>query len=348
MATLLTDPALGALADELAEPLFAGMSDADLRQAALAWLRMGRRLFEALLPRLLALPRDALVEPLLRFAACGDDPSGEEAAKARARVEDLFAFHGIGAALPILADGSLDPRLRSAAAAALGRAGRTEAIAPLLGAAAAPERSVRIAAIAALGELDDGSGTQVATLARALEGDDRAERKAAAVALGRLGAAAGVEGLLPLLESDDPGLRADAHWALKEITGRPFGPEPATWRAYWAAERRRADEQLPLVLLELSSGEPALVVGAMREAAALTAGRDRVRVALRPLLAAEAPSVRAAACVALAELRDRSAVPRLVAMLDDPDAAVWEAAWRALRRITGKDLPPRAAAWRAR
>src|SRR5207248_2729164 len=155
-----------------------------------------------------------------------------------------------------------------------------------------------------------------------------------------------VEALIDLLGGDDEGLRADALWALHEITGQSLAAEAPAWRAYWQAERARANRELPVVLLELQSADPPLVIAAMRELGGFPAGRERIRASLRPLAASRQKEVRAAAFAVLGELRDRSAVPALVAALDDPDPEVWETAWNALKRITGKKLPPSAAAWR--
>ena len=51
------------------------------------------------------------------------------------------------------------------------------------------------------------------------------------------------------------------------------------------------------------------------------------------------------ACGALAQLGDRRAVPTLVEQLSDSDAGVRQAAWSALRSLTGEDLPCEQSAW---
>jgi HEAT repeat protein len=55
--------------------------------------------------------------------------------------------------------------------------------------------------------------------------------------------------------------------------------------------------------------------------------------------------VRAYACAGLGQLRVPATVEVLVGALDDEEPAVRTQAVRALRAITGKDLPPEREAW---
>lgn len=60
-----------------------------------------------------------------------------------------------------------------------------------------------------------------------------AVEKQAALFLGRVKCLAAVPDLIGLLTSDDPGLVANAHWALKRISGLRLNPDPALWNAWW-------------------------------------------------------------------------------------------------------------------
>jgi HEAT repeat protein len=351
IAALLADPSLATAARELLGPVLDGMADGEVRRLAAGWLEGGGGIFERALASLDEKPRAGLVEPLLCYlASTPADPRA--AAVARARLDGIVESAGIEPLLAAAAeDPPLAPAVRAALAAALGRSGRPEAVAAL----AAIARDVtagmaRRTAALALADIADPRNAQVAPLLALLaEGEDDALLVAsAASALGRLRASEAVPALIGVLGSGDGGARQAAHAALCEIAGRSLPPDAAAWRAAWDAERARAERDLPLVLLELESGDPAVTIRAMREAASFVAARERVRPALLVFVAGESPGLRAAACAALGQLDDPAAVPALVAALDDPDPGVWDAAWRALRRITGKDLPAKSAAWRRR
>lgn len=348
VAMLLSEKSLAGAADELMGPVLEGLPDDDLKRMALGWLVGEGRLFDLALPRIPKPPRDAFAEPLLRYIARGSE-GGAKAAAALALFDDILDRRGVAPLGRLPEDRSEPAVLRVVLVSALARNGRPEAIAPLLDLTEDPQPEVRIAAAAALGEIDDGSDRQLPALLRLLAEKDPTGKKCAAVALGRLRASGAVERLTAALETDDPGVRGDVHWALREITGQSLPPEAEPWRTYWLAERERADRDLPILLLELRSADPPIVVAAMRDLAGFPAGRGKIRAALRPLIASGSDmGVRTAAFALLAQLQDRSAVPALVGALDEKDPEIWEAAWNALKRITGKNLPPSAAAWKRR
>ena len=57
------------------------------------------------------------------------------------------------------------------------------------------------------------------------------------------------------------------------------------------------------------------------------------------------PAARIVACGALQEIGSRRAVPALVECLFDSDEEIRTSAWRALRTLTGEDLPPEPQVW---
>ena len=344
---LLLEPTLAEDTEDLIPAILDGKTDEELQETALALLRGPERIRKAALPYLLRLPRAALVLPFLEHVAAPSEEGdiGERAALC-ARLGELCAQHGLSSVSLLLEQSAAVPPLRAAIAAVLGGSGRPEAIGMLARLVRDSDRGVRLAAIEALGEIDDGSGSQVPLLTALLAEGDPLAQKRAAVALGRLHALGAVDSLISLLDSRDRGLADDAHWALCEIAGRSLPPDAQAWRSFWQTERARAANELPPLLLELQSGEPAVIIEALRGAGGFVAGRQELRPALLALLSSEDPVVRAAACTTLGQLRDKGALPALVAALDDPDPLVWEAAWKALKRITGRNLPPRSALWR--
>src|SRR5262249_49909538 len=68
---------------------------------------------------------------------------------------------------------------------------------------------------------------------------------------------------------------------------------------------------------------------------------------LKDKLADDDGEVRRAAALAVAMKADKSFVPRLIELLNDPAAAVGKAAQVALKSLTGQDLGGDTAAWKA-
>jgi len=344
-AVLLEEPDLAEAADRFLVLLLADLPEPELRATASIWLEDGGRLLGLALPRLGDPPRAALADPLVRYLASGpEDGSLEEAAEGRLLA--ILGRDGLGPVESVLRGTSGGAAERAALARVLGRRLAPDAIGALMGLAGDLDLGVRRSAVAALGLAADGSDAQVGLLSALLSDPDIGIRKAAVVALGRLRSTAAVDLVIPLLEAGDPGLERDAHYALKEITGQTLPPEAEEWRAFWDEERVQAARDLPLLLLEIESGDPAATIRALREAASMVAGRERIRRAVLPLFGSPNPSVRAAACATLGSLRDVGAVEALIGALEDPDPGVWDAAWKALQSITGRSLPPRADLWR--
>ena len=102
------------------------------------------------------------------------------------------------------------------------------------------EPDVRGAAVGALGTLGQASDAARAELLEILESDrEPAVRKQAAITLGRLKEKSACPPLIEALSSDDSGLRANAYWALKAISGRTFPLNSARWREWWQREGSR-------------------------------------------------------------------------------------------------------------
>jgi hypothetical protein len=107
----------------------------------------------------------------------------------------------------------------------------TEALAfaiPRLGGEA--QRKARAALAARLGRLKTES------LARYLQDEEPEIRRAAALACASKGSKVFVPHLIRLLRDREEGVARTAHVALKELTGRDSGPDPADWEAWWARE----------------------------------------------------------------------------------------------------------------
>jgi HEAT repeat protein len=118
------------------------------------------------------------------------------------------------------------PRVRSAAARALGRIGHSspKAIAALQRAVDDSDAFVRGTAVIELGNLGPHAETATRSLRDALRDEDAIVRMGAAIALGRIGpaAAAAIDDLAPLLQEEDS-IRFEAARAIARLS--PGNPE---------------------------------------------------------------------------------------------------------------------------
>jgi HEAT repeat protein len=178
-----------------------------------------------------------------------------------------------------------------------------------------------------------------------LESEHQHERRAAMAVLARLGDATAVPRMLELLEHGDAGERREAHEALRTLSACQFPDQVASWRAWYERERVWWEEQAQEAFEQLSSDDHALVLAAVRAVGDRSLRRERLAAELAPLVQHDAPAVRAYACAGLGQLRVPATVEVLVGALDDEEPAVRTQAVRALRAITGKDLPPEREAW---
>lgn len=106
-----------------------------------------------------------------------------------------------------------------------------------------PDRDVRVACCEAWGIHGGPEATRI--LGEILQRDaDVDVRLAAVAALGNLDDAAAVAALAPALEDPDPALQYRAVQSLRKSTGRDFGDDVNAWRAYVRGE---GPAELPLV-----------------------------------------------------------------------------------------------------
>ena len=204
------------------------------------------------------------------------------------------------------------PRVRRAAASALGTMAATQALAPLTQTLTQDkDPQVREAAAESLGRI--GSRDALPVLRHALEDPEPAVRRAAAWALGRIGASSAARALLHLLDQDpDWRVRATAAWALGRI-----------------GERTTA----AALVRHLTHDEAV----AVREAAAESLGRLGVATGelIRVLHEDRDWRVRRAAALALGyHPKARRALPALIqTLLKDDSMAVRRTATEAISRL---------------
>jgi len=158
-------------------------------------------------------------------------------------------------------------------------------------------------------------------------------------AVGTLDDGEWVPTLTEYLEDPDSGVREGALAALRRISGLAYPGDPALWRNWYAIEARWHAEQRPKLVPRLSSIEVPVVLAAVREYSEHRTRRGELAEGLLKVLENRNPEVRSLVISVLARLGSPAACPALLGMLGDGDAKVSEAAWQALRTISGIELP---------
>ena len=205
-----------------------------------------------------------------------------------------------------------------------------------------------MAQVRRIGPSDDSEVNEdlARTLRRHLDPIDPSPCRAACHALAMLRDFEAVPRLIELLVDESPGLRADAHHALRALTHEELRADVALWDAWYARETAWIDERSPAVLSALGSSRDAEVAAAVSELAQRKLFVDQWAWELVPLLRHRSASIRALAARALGSLRSPYVTEALVDTLGDGSEPVREAAAEALRAITGLALPPDAERWR--
>ena len=180
-----------------------------------------------------------------------------------------------------------------------------------------------------------------------LNPDDPELCQSAALALGELGDLRCVSALIDLLEEDAPGLRRNAGWALRRLTGLAFPDIQTTWSTWFQEELKWARRDKARVLDRLESLDDTEVIAAIQDASYHPLFRHELSEALCAVLGHPRPRLRILACRTLERLSSPVAVLPLVDRLEDRDEEVRAAALLALRHITGRELPGSTPAWRA-
>jgi len=168
---------------------------------------------------------------------------------------------------------------------------------------------------------------------------------AAARACGRLGDDGAVEALVGLMDHSDARVKASAFQALADITGLGFGTDAARWTSWYHAEMRWWDGEAESLLAGIERGRGLEFVRAAREVLEHRLYRDRIAESFTQALTRKNADEVRLACRALEQLRSTQAIAGLVECLERDDPAVREAAWHALRAITGVELPPERDSW---
>lgn len=159
--------------------------------------------------------------------------------------------------------------------------------------------------------------------------------RAAALALGALGDIEAVPELAALLE-EGPGLRANAHWALRRITGLAIPPEREAWDGWFGAELAWFEREGEAALAQLAAGGPSELAAAFHALAPHLLAREELVQTLLERVWDDDPAVRILAIRALGSHGDRRAIPELGQLRDAPEVELAAAAREALQRLSGR------------
>jgi len=215
------------------------------------------------------------------------------------------------------------------------------------------ERATQVSALETLARLTLVPGAELDAAAVAeqtrglLESPDPQVRRETARVLGRLGDVEAVEKLVELLEDVHEGVRRNAHDALKETTGLQLPPDAERWSIWMSRERTWFESEGSDLLGDLESDDEARIAAAIRSFSGHPLFREEARELIEDRVFGDAVPLRTVACVALGRMVSHASAPILVAALQDRDEGVRNAAYAALRRVTGKDLPNDIDAWEA-
>jgi hypothetical protein len=174
-----------------------------------------------------------------------------------------------------------------------------------------------------------------------------ATRRAALLALALLDDVASVPQIARQLEAEDAPTRSSAHWALECLTGLRLRNDARSWNAWIAREEAWWQEQGERMLDDLRCGEPGRVARATNALAGRRLLRAECEADLVELLYASSTELVELAAATLSTLGSRQALPALVDLLEDSEERIAQAAWRALRGITGRELPLERELWLA-
>ncbi len=227
----------------------------------------------------------------------------------------------------------------------LGGSGSRLALPPLLTLVNDWDTSVKVTAVISIGKLGFDEPAACTEVRRLLKSEDTQVKREAALALGRLQDIDSVDSLITLLQNDNRGIRKNAYWALKNITGLRFPDNYTRWKVWWDSESGKYRKKREALLNVLRTGTNDERLKAIDKLTAIRFGSKQITTALLSQITSGDKRIRIKACEALGSIGARDAVPDLVKQLDDIEQSVQKAAHSALKAITGQNLPQDMKEW---
>ncbi len=157
-------------------------------------------------------------------------------------------------------------------------------------------------------------------------------------ALAALEDAAALPLWLERMNSDDVGLQSAALWSLQRVSKLDFGSSAERWTVWYTTEAQWNEERHDDLCTDLDSEDPTVVSDAIRELTQHRLWRHDIALEIARVLSNPHASMRALACRAIEELDSIDALPSLAQALCDDEDEVRDAAWHAMKKISGRTL----------
>jgi HEAT repeat protein len=169
-----------------------------------------------------------------------------------------------------------------------------------------------LAVLVALSRLSSGPrDPELAMRARGLlKSPDRSIARAAVLAVGALGDSQSVEHLIAFLAGEDSGIRENALWSLRKITGLQLTTDAMLWRSWYVDERAWWSTEGRKLLSELDTNDPERVTRAILVLSQRKLYKERVAEHLERLMQHETEEVRESAEDALVRMGLREGARR--------------------------------------
>jgi HEAT repeat protein len=159
----------------------------------------------------------------------------------------------------------------------------------------------------------------------------------AIVCAGRLCDYAAIPHLVRWLRDGDAGVKSDALWSLRQISGLVFDDDASRWQSWYASESAWWDNDSRAAFESLRSGTRIEKVDALRAIAGMHAWREKLAEHVAVLLDDADTELAGYAARLLGRLGSRASIAPLLDALAIPSCA--EAAHSALEALAHKKLP---------
>ncbi len=206
---------------------------------------------------------------------------------------------------------------------------------------------LRAIANAALSVRTPSAETELTRVRSYVDSPDDRMRADACTALGALTDASAASKIIERLNDEQSIVRSAATGALRRMAKSRIGDDAAAWRAWLDQEESWHDKRWPELRVMLASSDSARVVESVKQLGAHPLYRHELALNVSPLCNDLRADVAKSACSAVSALDSLAAGKHLIDALDAPTAEVEMAAWSALKKISGRVLPPTTGAWRA-
>jgi hypothetical protein len=181
---------------------------------------------------------------------------------------------------------------------------------------------------------------------RLLSDQDPQTVSTALVTAARLDDFDAIPNMIESLHAAHPGVRSNALWALRQLSGLELGTGSAGWSNWFAMESKWWEIESARAFARLSTGTKAEKVAVLSSISRLRAWRHTLAARSAVALTDSDADTAMLAAQTLQRLRSEAPVPELIDALAHTDARVSRAAWDALKAITRQSLPADPAPWR--